>query len=686
MRERFDGDPKVHENRVKSALNTLERQSYIQRIGLRYEFLTSEEKDIENEIKNTSVDPGQEGNLLARTLFDDVIGLDRVVHERNKQVFRFNKQLDGQLFGQARYELVLNIITPRNENYGSLDNLKGQTMGTDETRFVLPADDELLTDISLYLKTKTFADRHLNTKGQKGLIIQQRALENNQRRDGIITRLREGMSRATIITGGEEIKSIGSSEPRNRVAAALQDLIGRTYHNLDLLPTGLDEQQLRNTLDRPAAELLGDAANSLGPAEEEVMTYVQRQSNRHERVTARRLIQEFSGKPYGWADMGTLNIIARLVATNRLDAQAEGQALDRRQARDYLLNRDKLDVTQILPLARVGAGKLRALRQLQEDVFSKVNTGKEAKDTAAQFDTVLQEELKQVDELRRRRRDYPFVAQLDDYATALKRYTKRNYADYYERTDEMDEALGDLREEVYLPIREFVGSEDTPGEQARIFDDIRRFLERGEDNHRHLDDALTQPLYTVVRSDAPYRPGTMHTAARQLEAAKGAVRELLERERKQAGQKVDLLEGTFKSAEEYPYLTDTDRKNFADRFTQMRRELEGMNKVSYLRDRLREFEGPSFDRLLDEMAQIGHARANPEATITPVPAGTVGGPAPIPVTVKDPRPRYTRLPLTAAQQRAKLDYLKSEDDLDTYLAALRAELQRLLDKDYGIRL
>jgi hypothetical protein len=686
MRERFDGDPKAHENRVKSALNLLERQSYIQRVGQRYEFLTSEEKEIESDIKNTAVDPGQEGNLMAKFLFDDVIGLDRVVHERNKQVFRFNKQLDGNAFGQSRYELVLNVITPRNENYGSLDNLKGQIMGLDETRFVLPADDELLTDIGLYLKTKTFADRHLNTKGQKGLIIQQRALENNQRRDGILARLREAMSRATIIIGGEEIKSIGGSEPRNRVAAALQLLVRRTYHNLDLLPTGLDERQLRDTLDRPTAELLGEAANSLGPAEEEVMNYVQRQSNRHERVTARRLIQHFGAKPYGWSEMGTLNIVARLLATNRLDARAEGHALPLTQTRDYLLNRDKLDVTQILPLARIGAGKLRALRQLQEEVFGKVNTGKEAKDTAAQFDEVLQSELARVNALRRRRRDYPFVEQLDDYAAALKRYIGRNYTDYFDRTEEMDEALADLREEVYLPIREFIGSEEQPGEQARIYDDIRQFLDRGEDNHRHLDGDLTQPLYAVVRSEAPYRAGTMRAAAQQLETAKEAVRELLDRERQQANAKVDFKESAFTAAEEYTHLTDTDRRNYADRFDQVRRQLDNQVKVDYLRDRLRRFEQTEFVELMSDMARTGFARAHPETKVTAVPATTDRPPTDKPPTLREPKTSYQRLPLEVAKQQAGLHYIKSEKDLARYTEGLRTEILRLLDEGNGILL
>lgn len=42
--------------KLEAALNLLEQQTYIQRNGDLYEYLTDEEKDIEEEIKNTEVE------------------------------------------------------------------------------------------------------------------------------------------------------------------------------------------------------------------------------------------------------------------------------------------------------------------------------------------------------------------------------------------------------------------------------------------------------------------------------------------------------------------------------------------------------------------------------------------------------------------------------------------------------
>ncbi len=54
MIERFDEDIISLKKKVEQALNVLEQQTYIRRNGQLYEFLTDEEKDIEQEIKITS--------------------------------------------------------------------------------------------------------------------------------------------------------------------------------------------------------------------------------------------------------------------------------------------------------------------------------------------------------------------------------------------------------------------------------------------------------------------------------------------------------------------------------------------------------------------------------------------------------------------------------------------------------
>jgi len=68
--DRCDIDITVHEKAVRTALNKLEHDTYIQRSGDIFEFLTDDEKDVEAEIKGTEIDDTDVRELLGEIIFD----------------------------------------------------------------------------------------------------------------------------------------------------------------------------------------------------------------------------------------------------------------------------------------------------------------------------------------------------------------------------------------------------------------------------------------------------------------------------------------------------------------------------------------------------------------------------------------------------------------------------------------
>jgi hypothetical protein len=71
--------------RVEAALNLLEQQTYMQRNGELYEYLTDEEKDIEQEIKNTEVESSMLPPSWRRSVFDHVIKQRKIRYDENGQ-------------------------------------------------------------------------------------------------------------------------------------------------------------------------------------------------------------------------------------------------------------------------------------------------------------------------------------------------------------------------------------------------------------------------------------------------------------------------------------------------------------------------------------------------------------------------------------------------------------------------
>src|ERR1039458_4333663 len=137
--DRPEIDIRSHEKAVLEALNLLEQESYLQRSGEIYEFLTDTERDIENEIKSTEVDGSQVAELLATVLFKDVLRDQKIRYEGNLQDYAYARKLDDELIGRDA-EVAINIITPENFHHTNAATLAAHNMGKAELLAVLPAD------------------------------------------------------------------------------------------------------------------------------------------------------------------------------------------------------------------------------------------------------------------------------------------------------------------------------------------------------------------------------------------------------------------------------------------------------------------------------------------------------------------------------------------------------------------
>lgn len=73
LQNSFDLDPTKHRRRIEEALALLEQNTYIQRNGEIYEFLTDEEKDVEQDIKSLDIDHTEVTSELKNLIFDTVL-------------------------------------------------------------------------------------------------------------------------------------------------------------------------------------------------------------------------------------------------------------------------------------------------------------------------------------------------------------------------------------------------------------------------------------------------------------------------------------------------------------------------------------------------------------------------------------------------------------------------------------
>ena len=145
MLDGFNQDLPALRKRVEEALSLLEQQTYVQRNGELYEYLTDEEKDVEQEIKNTEVESSDVAAELEKIVFDHVIKHRKIRYDASSskdqgQDYPFSRKLDDRLHGRE-HELAIHVISPFHEHAENEQMLRtSSTYKSDELFLILPAD------------------------------------------------------------------------------------------------------------------------------------------------------------------------------------------------------------------------------------------------------------------------------------------------------------------------------------------------------------------------------------------------------------------------------------------------------------------------------------------------------------------------------------------------------------------
>ena len=162
-------NPVKHLENVEKALNLLEYQTYIQRNGEFYEYLTDDEKNVEDEIKNTDIDLGLVSQYINEMVFDGIVKESRIKFNKNKQEFEFTRKVDGQIFGREK-EIKVEIITTNSDHYNHEVFFNSCTLSDQGLMIVkLPEDIRLISDVRMSLKTDKYVKQRQSSSNKENI-------------------------------------------------------------------------------------------------------------------------------------------------------------------------------------------------------------------------------------------------------------------------------------------------------------------------------------------------------------------------------------------------------------------------------------------------------------------------------------------------------------------------------------
>ena len=662
---RPDLDIRAHEKAVFEALAHLESQSYLQRNGDLYEFLTDTEKDIEVEIKNTEIDDSMVADLLAKVLFADVLRDPKIRYEGNGQDYTYARKLDDALIGREA-DIALNIITTEHPNHTNATTLAAQNTGKAELLTVLPADTTLTDQARLFLKTQKYVQQNSGVGDpSRKAILDQRSQQNSLRRTAMQELASQFLGKAPLYLNGSRLDTVGEGDARNRFAKACQELISFSFPNLRMLKGGYDETTLANAL-LAQDDLLTSGTQTVSEAEQEILTYVMRNQNNGERTSIEEILRNFGKRPYGWYPMAALTLVARLFRMGKVELRT-AELLDARGALDHLKNSRQHGSVKVRLQEQFDATKVNALKKFHHDFFDRPNAGTEARSVGQITSEALASEARDLNVLLDQVTRYAFLEPLRPIVGQITALAEKDYTYLLNHLNEFSDDLLTAKEDVLSPIKAFMH-----GPQRAAFDDAIAFLREEEANFAEVPAAEVQPLRDLAASAHPYRGNVVPQAKAAVAKLRGLLASLLKSERDQALAILDTQSARLQAIEDFTRLDGSNRTQVLALTVEARAAIQSARFVTGIRDRLQRYLTQDYPAQLALAARL----AAPAPSNQGKPGEKLSPPAP-PV-------HYT--PASSLRPQCALPYIATEADLDQWLAALRKAAQAELEKGHRLSL
>lgn len=680
MMDNFDRNVTDLQKQVTAALDLLELQSYIQRNGDLYEYLTDEEKDVEQEIKNTDVENSEITKTLETILFERIVRQRKIRYDASGQDYSFSRKLDGALCGRE-YELSINIVTPLNELQENETTLSMQSMGKAELLVIMPVDSRFHQDLVLFKKTDSYVRINMTQTQQETVkrILTDKQLQNQERLSDLEAKAKTLLGQAKLILDLKTL-DITTSDAQSRINEGFNDLIRHTYPNLAML-RGIryTESDIATCLKPSGATLFGDDEKMLSEAEQEILAHIQDNKRSGVRTTLKKLVEKFERKPYGWYLAAVLCNVAKLCAREKIEIREDSNILEDNVLEKGLRNTQAHPNLIITPQLDFTASQIRQLKDFYGDFFDAPPKANEAKELARNTQEALRAKLEHLQSIAARKTSYPFLAVLDNPIQQFREITKKKEYSYY-LTDfaAISEDLLDLKEDLLDPVTKFMS-----GPAVTIFDESKRFIEQQNANFTDLEGEESRQALEILADPKCYAGNCMQLLKTLVEKLRQSVEAVVVAAKETARADIEGRKLELQGMTEYATLTGQQQGELLKPFSTIIAEIEKQVLAAVIREKVRTFKETTFSQLLNtqgRMVSENATKQKKQERSVPPPAGKgIGsgvGPKPEPYkSPADPKPPATNEIEYISKSSIPVDFKKrviaDEIDLEEYLDTVK---------------
>ena len=690
MIENIDDDRIEIKGRVEEALKVLMRQMLVQKNGSHYVFLTDEEQEINREIDSQNVEMAEVINKVSEMIYEDIFTDKKYRYPafNGRYSFSFNQAVDDRPYkANQNYDIGVRVLTPWYEGGNDDLTLRMVSGQKKEVLVVLPNDAAFLDEIRQYLKIEKFLRLNTSTQLAKYETIKEaKRVEMRERNANAKLYLTESLKKATIYVNGD-VARVSAKEVSSRITEALGRLVQTVYNKLSYIDTAMSEAEIRkmfHSTNQLTLNLEGGTDANVH-ALDDVLQFIATNTHMHMKTSMKTVKDRFMKAPYGFVEDDVHWLIARLFKRGDLAFTVNGVSVNQNNKTEeelisFITKKAFVEKLLLEERIRVDERDKKAVRDVMKELFGTTGVAEDEDSIMKNFQRYAQNTINEILRLEPQYQNYKYPGKkvLDTAKKLMQKVIQiQSPLEFFKHVSKNREDFYDFAED-YEPVKAFFN-----GEQMQIFTRALDMLAIYDDSKTYIVDEelekIVAEMRQITKQDKPYPniPKLPELRSRFIMAYS----KILEREEKPVLDAIDQAKNRVLEVLDTKEYAAEKRAKYNEQFREIREGAERCNNVSSLRSFADKADALKI-RLMNEMdaldRQIAYEKAlkaKQEAEEAARKAKKEGKEIEIVTPVLDPvKIKKTKNVTIKNMTNTSSWRLESEQDIDTYLAALRKAL------------
>ncbi len=683
MVSHIDEDRLELKGKVEDALKLLVKQTYVQKNGEIYVFLTNEEQEIQKYVENQAIDPAEKTAKISELIFENICDIKRYKYPalNGRYFFNVNQIVDDKPYkANQNYPMSLKIITPNSGDSTEEMTLRLASGQGNCVIVALPDDRAFLDEITMALQIEKF----IHADSTNGItkyeqIKAQKKIELREHNDNAKLYLEESLRKAAIYVNGTTLQT-NLKDPTSKINEAIGKLVAVTYHKLSYIDTATGEADIYDLFNAQNQLTISGAAAPNELALSEVKKYIGTIRSQHTRISMKTLSSHFFAAPYGFNEADVQWLVAKLFKDGDIALWINNEAVttlsrSTQEIVRYITRKEYLEKLMIEEKKRAGEKQIKIAKEVSKELFGISMTADDEDSIMGEFLKYTNKLRGEIDVLLAKYTDgcnYPGKKILLDGKVLLNtvqqcQFTIEFFNTVYDKRDDLLDLAEDLE-----PIKKFFG-----GEQKGIFDKAVNNLAIYDESKTYITDEqiseTAEAIRKIISSPKPY--SQIHQLPALLEKLIDLTTELLS----------DMAEPIYKAIEEartkvFERLAGkrcegTLKDKYINKFAELKDKASICNNVARLQSIKIEADALKI-RCFNEIDKT-------EASLTPPPEPIGGGDTPVTPVV--PVKKRRNVSIKSLNHEASWE-IETAEDVEKYLSALKAQIMKQLEDNTVIHI